>query len=153
MIEVPLSYEDDLYAHMMAGFRRGYARGRGFTGSGRTSLAADIMGARGEVAVWRLRGKPLPGEAEWTWEADKARLGDVDGVGVKTRAARNADLGVNSRERGAQILVLAHKAPIMAIAGWATADEVRKLGTPVNNGTGDVRWYLPQRALRPLEAA
>lgn len=157
-VKVELRSDEDREAHRIARARRGEAASGGYRRTIEGTIAEDLRGARGELAVARWLGIRHPGwGGDVSWKADINRGADIGDLQVRTAAGRGYGLALDApprpRNTGCHVLVLAHDAPVMWIAGWIDAEDGYAAGTLRHDGTGQPDWYrVAQSALRPMTA-
>lgn len=125
------------------------ARAKGFApayGVPRDEIAADIIGAIGEVVVAKTIG------CYWTGDLGRTDGGapDIGPFHVRTRPRSDGELILwpNDRDDGPFLLVVFDRLPYFRIVGWCYGREGKV--PEFEATTGRPGYFVPQRVLRPL---
>jgi hypothetical protein len=116
----------------------------GFRGD---SLQIHVEGACGELAAAKALGLPWDGPVN-TFK----RGGDVGDLQVRTRSNHAWDLIVRPDDRDGDVFVLVTGlTPRFRVHGWIRGVDAKKDAWRKTYGGRPPAYFVPQRALRPLE--
>ena len=156
-VKVELNLMEMSEGEIMARFREEQRRNSPHHTNRRTQLKADILGARGEIAVAKWSGVSLDVFA--TWATEQRRGYDVAHYQVRTRSKQHYGLGFHAYDKIEQhrwLLVLGHECPVFWLAGWLDGAEAKQLAEAQAKGgrysDKDKRWWMVEQIhLHPVD--